>query len=133
MYDQSRRAPDEQSLFAREPPRHRKRLLVGYRHEVVDHTHVERAWQLVLSNAFHLVRPAFRLALPLGAPHLAQDRANRIAGDYLNFRILLLQEAADAGDGAPGARRVHEMRNAAAGLLPDFWSGGRVVRVRVGL
>ena len=64
------------------------------------------------------------------------DRARRVRPDDLHRGVLLLEVAADAGDGAAGAHAGHEVGDLPVGLRPDLGSGGLVVRrgvLRVGV
>ena len=54
-----------------------------------------------------------------------------LAADDLDRRILLLEKARHAHDGAGGAHAGDEMRDLAAGIAPDFRAGAFVVRQRI--
>src|SRR5690606_40000711 len=66
----------------------------------------------------------------------AADTGNRLAfhrlqADDLDRRVLLLEVARHAHDGASGAHGTDEMGDAAAGLLPEFGAGTAVMRFGV--
>jgi len=61
-----------------------------------------------------------------------QDGALGFDGDGEDARVLLLEEARDAGEGAAGADAGDEGVNAGVHLLPEFDGGGVVVELGVG-
>src|SRR5207237_543273 len=108
-------------------------LLVRYGDEIVHQRQVERAGHFVLPDALYLIWDALHLGVPLGPPHLGEDRPDRVAGHYLNFRVLLLEIAADAGDGSACTRRIYEVGDLPLRLLPDLGTRGGVVRFGIGV
>src|ERR1019366_5058434 len=55
----------------------------------------------------------------------------RLRADDAHLRLLLLQEARDAGDRPRRSHRAHEVRDAAARIAPDLRARGLVVDARV--
>jgi hypothetical protein len=60
-------------------------------------------------------------------------RGVRLHGDALDGGVHLLEAAGDAHEGAAGAQAGNKMRDAPAGLVPDFEPGAVVVRLPVGV
>src|SRR5581483_5557757 len=104
--------PGEDALLAREAPRHFLRLALAH-----------------LLDAIH---PRALVDLrQVGLRPLADARDlrafHRLAADDLDLRVLLLEEARAAHDGAGGAHARDEVRDPAAGVAPDLGAGRLVV------
>src|SRR4029077_2690280 len=86
---------------------------------------IHRRGPRVLADAFYEIRMDVRGALG------GVDRALGIGADDEHVGRLLLEVAADAGDGAAGPHGDHDRVDVAARLPPDLRAGGFVVRLRV--
>ena len=105
-----------------DPPGGGEALGVGDRHHPVHHRGVVGGGPEVLADAFHQVgtsRPA-RVHRPVG-----------VGPDDLDRGVVLLEVAADPGDGAAGPDAGHEVRHPAPRLLPDLGAGRVVLRLGV--
>ena len=125
------RVADPDAFFARDPTRHHGRVLVGHLFEMIDAAEVDVARQEVLADAFGDVRVDFVFVEDAGLLVLLEHGAVRIDAPYLDRRILLLQELADAGDRASRADADHELRDRAVGLIPNLGTRLLVVSRRV--
>src|SRR5690606_21596446 len=111
-----RRDAGEDALLAGHAAAHLLRVVLAHVDQFVHRAGVVDAWKVFL-------RP---LADAGNARSFAGLRAHDAHGG-----VLFLQEARHAGDGAGGAHRAHEMRDAPARLLPQLGTGGLVVDARV--
>src|SRR6185503_14666896 len=107
------------------------RVLVGHLLEVIDDAEVHVAWQEVFTDPFGDVGVDLVLVEDAGLLVLLEHGAVGVDPPHLDARVLLLQVAADAADGAAGADAAHEVRDRAVGLLPDLRARLLVVRGRV--
>src|SRR5258706_4441471 len=116
MHRAARRDAGEDALLARHAPGHLLRFGLAHRFDAVD--------------AAALVD--FR---QVGLRPLADARdlraLRRLAADDLDLRLLFLEKARAAHDGAGAAHAGDEVRDLAAGIAPDFRAGGFVVDARV--
>ena len=106
----------EQALLARQPARHVLGVGLADQHQLVDMRRVVDLRQVGLG--------------PLADARDARA-FGRLRADDAHRRVLLLQVARHAGDGAGGAHRADEVRDAAGGVGPDLGAGGLVVHARV--
>ena len=65
-------------------------------------------------------------------PSRQDRRGGRLDGDHLDPGLALLQDVADAGDGAAGADAGHEDVDLAVGVGPDLLGRGPLVDGRIG-
>ncbi len=128
--DETRGASHEETLLAGEPPGHEEGIPVTHRHVVVHEVEREGRRNLVVPEAFDLVR------LPLDESTCVEEgrdhRAYGIDSDDLHLRIALLQKFCGTGDRAARSGTSEQVREAAPCLLPELGSGALVVRLRVG-
>src|SRR5205085_1846647 len=120
----------QHALLAGQAPGHLERVLVLHLDHLVNDVHVQDARDEAGADALDLVAARLeRLAL-LG---LGDDRAgHRLDGDALEARLALLDDFADAGDGAAGADAGDQDVGLAVGVAPDLLGGGAAVDLRVG-
>src|ERR1700722_16949882 len=62
-----------------------------------------------------------------------EKRADGIDSDHLHVGVLFLEETSDAGGRAAGAQAADKMRDLALAILPDFRTGGPIMRIGIGL
>ncbi len=116
-------AADEQALLLGEAAGHLEGVLVGHGDDLVGHVPVVGARPEVLADALDQVRTA-------GAAGV--DRALRVRADHLDRAVAdLLEVASGAADRAAGADARDEVGDLPLRLLPQFGTGGLVVRARV--
>src|SRR5207237_258943 len=117
------------ALLARQLAGHRERVLVGHLHHLVDDADVEHAGDEAGADALNLVPPRLQLlALHLLRDHRAGHRLDR---DRLETGLALLEDLADAGDGAAGADAADQDVRLAVGVAPDLFGRGLAVDLRV--
>src|SRR5205823_6933345 len=107
-----------------------KSVLIFDLDHLIDHLKVEHAGNETGSDALDFVFAGFQLL----ALHFLGDNwaGNRLDGDSLETRFALLDDLADAGDGAAGADAGYEDVCLAVGVGPDFLGRGAAMNVRVG-
>ena len=117
------RAADEQRLLPREPTRHRERLAVAHRDDLVADRPVVSVRPEVLAYALDEIGPT-------GAAGV--DRALRVRADHLDPPAgLLLEIATGAAHRAARADAGHEVRDLPVGLRPKLRAGRAVVGLGV--
>ena len=129
LHDEAGRAADEHPFLTGDPARHVEGVPIAHLPELIDQIEVQGGRDLVVADPLDHVGRA-RLD-DMRAVVGREDRADRIAGDHPDLRILLLQVPRRSGDRPSGARRRHEVGDAALSLLPDLRPGGGVMRLRV--
>ncbi len=132
MHVHARRTADEDPLLAREATRHRHRIAVTALAELVDQVPPHRRRRLVATDPLDLVRRAIG-ADGARAMVAAVERADRVAGNDADRRVLFLEILADAADGAARAGARHDMGDLATRLRPDLGASGGVVRLGIDL
>src|SRR3990172_13052403 len=110
-----------QTLFPRQPPRHRERLLIRDLDEPVDHREVDRLGVEVLTYSLH------RILVDLGGILGGEDRAIWVGPHHEDVGALLLEEPTASGDRAPGPDPAHQRADLAIGLAPYLWTSGPLV------
>ena len=128
MHGGAAAAAAQEALLLDEPPRHGEGVLVPGLDPPVHHAAVQHRGDEVVPGALHVVVGHVR---PVEVLWLGQDGAQGVHPHHLAGRALLLDLAADAGDGAAGAGPQHHHVHAAAALLEDLLRRGVVVRQRV--
>src|SRR5436853_5910494 len=113
----------EDAFFRGEPPRHRQALGGRRGDDPGQESDVEVLGNEAVADALDAVRPP--LASRQQGALLGLDRVEPHA------RVLLAQEAADAGERAAAALRGDKGADDSAGLLPDLGPGRPVVRLDV--
>ena len=117
-----RRAADQDPLLSRDGARRPERVAVGHLDVAVHHRRVERRGPEVLADPFDQIGPR-RVARVHGSLGIGSDDRDR--------RVLLLEEATDAGDRASRPDPGDEHVDRTVGLTPDLGAGRLVVRRRV--
>ncbi len=123
------RPADEQPLLAREAARHRERVRVGDRDDLVRDGRVVRGGPEVLAHALDEVGAPVAARVD-GARRVGSDDAHAPAVRLRAVRRDLLEVPAGARDRAAGADPGDEVRHAAVGVGPDLGARGLVVRRR---
>ncbi len=112
------------SCFARRRAQ-TKAFFVGDLQDVVEDFEIHRRGENIFADSFDDV--GFRFADIAGLEKFVIERADGIDADDFDGGIFLLEETADAADGASRAHAANEMRDFAFGVFPDFRAGGAVM------
>ena len=83
----------------------------------------------VFTDAFN--KPRARLHLLAFIHQRRQDRAHRVSKDDLARRVAFFKKSTDAADRAPRTNAHDKRVDLAMHLLPDLWTSGFVVRLRI--
>src|SRR5262249_29180281 len=119
----------QDALFAGHAPSHDEGVVILNLDDLVHDAEVEHIGHEAGADTLDLV-PAGLQGLAL---HLLRDHraGHRLDGDALEARLALLDDLADAGNGAARADAGHEDVTLAVGVAPDFLGGGLAVDLRV--
>src|SRR5439155_24749022 len=118
------RAANQDPLITGDPPGDQEGDAVVDLYYPIDQLEVDRPRDEVFTDPLDLVR--LRVLARV-------ERPVRVGPHRHHRRLLLLQEAGDAGHGATGAEAGNDHVDLAVGLRPDFRAGRFVVGLRVGL
>lgn len=124
------RAADVQAFLAQQAVDHLHARLVVDADGVVDRCALQVCGDPAVADAF---RNRIALALQFAVLDPVVERAAVGIGQHdFYVRLLLLQVAGDAGQGAASAGSAGESVDAAMRVVPDFWAGCCVVCLAVG-
>ena len=121
------RVAGKDPLFASDPPRHDRRVLVGHLFEVIDDIEIDVPGEEILANPFGDVGIDLVLVEDARLFVFLEHRAVGIDAPHFDFRVPLLQVPAHPGDRAARPDADDEVRHLPVGLIPDFGTGLLVV------
>ena len=118
-------ASGEDPLLARQPPCEQEGISVRDPDPLVDDLGVHRLRPAVFADSLD------QIGVDVGLVLRGVDRPLGVGADDQDLGLALLEEAADARDGAAGPDRDHDCVELTAGLLPDLRPGHLVVSVGI--
>src|SRR5262245_22081570 len=120
----------ENAFLARQLPGHGERIVVVHLDHFVDDAEVQHVGHEARADALNLVPAGLqRLSLHLLRDDRAGDRLHR---NRLERRFALLDDFADAGDGAAGADAGDEDVDLAVGVAPELFRCGLAMDLGIG-